>query len=172
MCVSQRWLQHTIVIILTILSAMSLLLFNEVRCIWCENGRNCCGEKREGQSANNYLLIIILILGYLSLFVLTYKAERKPTQTSRRRFSLQCMTEHNGTSLLPLITYKFKGQVTIVKGTMECCGHNVKSPVGLSCDIAVLLHRVVTEYITLHSQPGSLYRNNSYTHARANLLFW
>ena len=44
----------TIVIILTALSAMTFLQ-NEVRCIWCESGRNCCGEKREGQSANDYL---------------------------------------------------------------------------------------------------------------------
>ena len=36
-------------------------LQNEVRCIWCETGRNCCGEKREGQSAKDYLLILILI---------------------------------------------------------------------------------------------------------------
>ena len=42
----------TIVIILTALSAMTFLQ-NEVRCIWCESGRNCCGEKREGQSAND-----------------------------------------------------------------------------------------------------------------------
>ena len=47
----------TIVIILTALSAITFLQ-NEVRCIWCESGRNCCGEKREGQSANDYLLII------------------------------------------------------------------------------------------------------------------
>ena len=44
----------TIVITLTALSAMTFLQ-NEVRCIWCESGRNCCGEKREGQSANDYL---------------------------------------------------------------------------------------------------------------------
>ena len=56
-----RWLQHTIFIILTTLSAMTFL-HNEVRCIWCETGRNCCGEKREGQSAKDYLLILILIL--------------------------------------------------------------------------------------------------------------
>ena len=31
---------------------------------------------------------------------------------------------------------------------------HVKSPVGLRCDIAVLIHRVVKEYIALHSQPG------------------
>ena len=36
-------------------------LQNEVRCIWCETGRNCYGEKREGQSAKDYLLILILI---------------------------------------------------------------------------------------------------------------
>ena len=29
----------------------------------------------------------------------------------------------------------------------------------------MLLHRVVAEYIALHSQPESLYRNDSYTHA-------
>ena len=43
----------------------------------------------------------------------------------------------------------------------------MKSPVGLCCDIAVLLHRVVKEYTALLSQPGWLYRNNSYTHAPA-----
>ena len=53
----------TIVVILTALSAMTFLQNDsEVRCIWCETRRNCCGEKREGQSANDYLLIIILIL--------------------------------------------------------------------------------------------------------------
>ena len=35
---------------------------DEVRCIWCETGRNCCGKKQEGRSATDYLLIIILIL--------------------------------------------------------------------------------------------------------------
>ena len=36
-------------------------------------------------------------------------------------------------------------------------GMHIKSPVlGLRCDIAVLLHRVVKEYIALHSQPGWL----------------
>ena len=56
----------TIVIILTALSAMTFLQ-NEVRCIWCESGRNCCGEKREGQSANDYLLIIIFILSQITV---------------------------------------------------------------------------------------------------------
>ena len=74
------------------------------------------------------------------------------------------MTEHKSA---PLISDKFKGQAIIVKGTKICHGQHVKSPAGLCCDIAVLLHRVVKEYITLHSQPGSLYKNNNYIHAPA-----